>query len=506
MPKLPTSTMRNAMRDSVQNFSNAAAPRISLIQLATLADNFASWPGVQRDKELEEFWPSEPFLAGAIFSICARNAAFRWEVTGPRDQVKWAQSLLSQADFGKGWQSLIMKISLDILTTGNGAFMEVIRPARARTKAGVWYDAVKALNPETKMHEWVPFDRHSGKLKHGMTQDVDFDVQDSMLDLPTGLAHLDSSRCQRTGNPALPVIYTDIDGREHTLANHQVACLSEMPSPRLEHLGYQRCAVDRVLRAARIIKDTEIYKAEKVSGRFTRAIHLTNIDAATIQDAVDQAAENNDNSGLMRYSQPVVAATLDPNAKASVETIELATMPDGFSEEESLRWYIAALALGIGVDYGFLAPLPGNKLGTGTQAETASRQAKGKSSQLFVNTIEQVINWHGILPCDTVFEFNMPDPYEESERDRAFGRRARSLSILVKAGIIDAQIAAQIASDDGDLSPQYLAQMGLADLTPIITVSGSDKVCEIRTFTPRVLPPPPQEAAPDEAEKEGDGE
>jgi len=481
-------TVSSAMSSSVQKFDAARVPRIALIQLASMAETVAAWPGLRRDLDLEKFWPTEPFLAGAIFSICSRNASFRWEITGPRDQAKWAQGLLSQADFGKGWQSLIMKLSQDLLTTGNGAFMEIIRPARARTKAGLWYDAINIHNPDTNMHEWVPFNRHSGKPMFGMKQGEDFSIQDSMLDLPTGLAHLDSFRCQRTGNPSYPVLYTDINGYEHILAHHQVAPLSEMPSTREDHLGYQRCAVDRVLRAAQIVLDTEIYKGEKISGRFTRAIHLTNIDADVIQDAVDQAGENNDNMGLLRYSQPVIAATLDPNAKASVETIELATIPDGFDEDASFRWYVAALAMGLGVDYGFLAPLPGNKLGTGSQAETADRQAKGKSSQLFISMIEQAMNWHGVLPCETSFRFNAPDPAEESERDRAFGRRARSLSILAKAGMITPEIGAQIAADFGDIDPQYLAQMGLADLTPIVTVSDNDKICDTRTFVPRVIP------------------
>jgi len=393
-----------------------------------------------------------------------------------------------------------MKLSQDLLTTGNGAFLEIIRPARARTKAKVWYDAVRIIHPDTQEVEWVPYNRHSGRFEYALKQGEDFEIRDSMVDLPIGLGQLDSNRCQRTGDPAFPVLYTDIHGFQHRLAAHQVVPLSEMPSPREDHLGWQRCGVDRALRAAQITRDTEIYKHEKISGRFARSIHLTNIDADIIQDAVQQANENNNNLGLIRYSQPIIAATLDPNAKASTETIDLASMPDGFDEESTFRWYIAALALGLGVDYGFLAPLPGNKLGTGTQSETADRQSKGKSSRLFTNLIEHVINWRGILPGDTTFRFNAPDPFEESERDRAFGRRARSLSILIKANVITPEIGAQIAADDGDVDPQYLAQMGLADLTPIITVSSNDVICDTRQFVPRV--PPPQLEEPPESEEE----
>lgn len=495
MAELPVPTLAGALTDSVQVFDRDDRPRITLLLAASVADEAPAWPSLYRDQYLEKFWPTEPFLAGAVFSVASRNAAFRWELTGPRDQVQWAQRLLSQADFGQGWQSFVMKLSQDLLCCSNGAFIEVIRPARARTKAGVWYDAVRTPDPDSGEFKWFIYDRHSGEIDFGRKQERDFTVTDSPVDLPVGLGTLDSQRCVRTGDPAYPVIYTDILGVPHQLAAHQVVPLAEMPSPRKEHYGQQYCAVDRVLRAAQIIRDMEIYKHEKVSGRFARAVHLTNIDADAIQDAIRQADENADNSGLLRYSQPIVAATLDPNAKASHDTIELASMPDGFSEDESLRWYVAALADGFGVDYGFLAPLPGNKLGTGTQAETADRQAKGKSSRLFINLIEHAINWRGILPCETVFKFNTPDPYEESEKDRALGRRARSLSILVQAGIVTPEIAAQIASDDGDLSPQYLAQMGLADLTPIITVSSNDVVCDTREFTPRNVPPslPPEQ-------------
>ena len=90
-----------------------------------------------------------------------------------------------------------------------------------------------------------------------------------------------------------------------------------------------------------------------------------------------------------------------------------------------MRWYIAGVANALGVDYGFLAPLPGNKLGTSTQAETQERQSRGKSSRLFMEALTYKFNWAGILPKTTTFKFTASDPEEESERDRAFARRAR---------------------------------------------------------------------------------
>ena len=503
--RLPKLHSGSAQRGSVQQFDLHGTPNLVIMQIASVADEAPSWPTPLRDQYLDKFWPQEPFLSGAIFSVASRNASFRWEVTGPHRQATWAQQLLSQSDFGRGWQSLMMKLTVDILCQDNGAFLEIIRPSRAKLfSSGSVYDAVRAPHPETGSPTWFPYNRHSGKFLRHLQHGKDFSITDSPLDLPVGLAHLDSQKCTRTDDPSRPIFYVDDHGRRHLLSSHQVAPLAEMPSPRKKYRGYQHCAVTRALRLAQIIRDMLIYKHEKISGRFARAIHLTNIDADAIQDAVNQAEQAADNKGLIRYSQPIVAATLDPNARPGIETIELASLPDGFNEESSLRWYVAGLALDLGVDYGFLAPLPGNRLGTGTQAETAERQAKGKSSRLFINLMEHTINWSGILPTCTTFRFNTPDPYEESERDRALGRRARSLSILIKAGVITPEVAAQIAADTGDLDPQYLSQMQLADLTPIVTLSGTDVQCDIRRFMPKPQPQRLQEPGPQGQESDND--
>ena len=261
--------------------------------------------------------------------------------------------------------------------------------------------------------------------------------------------------------------------------------LSEMPSPRAEHYGVQHSAVDRVFKLAQVLRDLHTYKQEKISGRFARAIHLTNVDPQVIQDAIDQAEENADSRGLLRYMQPIIAATLDPNATPGVSTLELASLPDGFDEETIMRWYIAGLAVVLGVDYGFLAPLPGSKLGTAAQAETQERQARGKSSRLFMSMLAHKFNYSGILPNSVCFRFSQSDPYVESEKDRAFARRTRARSTAIRSGEITPQIARQMACDIGDLDPKYLAMLGERDLSPIITVSGDDLIRDYSEYTPR---------------------
>ena len=426
-----------------------------------------AWWSPARDKYFREFWPTEPFLASAIYSISARNAAYEYDLKGPKDDVEYAQNLLAHANFGEGWQSFITKLTIDLSTQDNGAFIEIIRPAKVRM-AGEILPAVKSYNYETKQSVWVA-------VKEGVTIPVfDREVMDLPTDLPIGIAHLDSGRCQRTGDPQFPVIYTDINGYPHKMAWWQVTTLEDMPSPIESMNGVGVCALSRVFRTAQVLKSISTYKEEKVSGRFNRAIHLTNVDPEAINDAIEQSNARNDNLGLQRYSQPVVAATLNPDAVPSVVTINLASIPDGFDEKSTMEWYISNLALALGVDYGFLAPLPGKGLGTASQSEVQAKQALGKSSRLFMNQMEFKINYGGIIPSTTTFSFNDEDIENQQMRDRSAQIRAQTRAVQIQSGEITPAIARQLATDDGDLDRKYLNLLGEQDLTPGVTSSSTE--------------------------------
>jgi len=495
--KLPAIDRKKVIARSVQEPVDSPS---FVLWVAQMGDEAPQWWSPSRDRYLDKFWPREPFLSGAIYSVASRNASFRYELTGPRDQVIWAQRLLAQADFGQGWQPFLMKVTQDLLVLGNGAFIEIVRPAKTRLK-GRTLGAYRAPHPETTEMIWYAFDPRSGQSYS--QYDHDFKVTDSPLTLPIGIAHLDSMRCVRTGDPDYPVIYHDQSGKPHRLSWYQVVTLEEMPSPRREWKGVQVSAVDRALKLAQILRDLSTYKGEKISGRFARAVHLTNISPDKIQDAIAQAEEHADDRGLLRYMQPIIAATLDPNARPEVATLELASMPDGFDEETTMRWYIAGLALDFGVDYGFLAPLPGSKLGTAAQAETAERQARGKSSRLFMTMLAQKLNYAGVLPSTVAFRFAQSDPYEESERDRAFARRTRARSTAIQSGEITPEIARQMAADVGDLDPQYLALLGEGDLSPIVTVDGAELLREPKDLAPKRQLPLPMDTEEPGTENEG---
>ena len=227
-----------------------------VLSLATVADSFVPWgsaPAI-RDRQLRTFLPTEPILASALYNICIRNAAFAWELAGPPLSVEAMQDILVQSDMGAGWQVMMVKVCTDLFSQDNGAFIEVIRDG---------------LSPESPV---------------------------------INLAHLDAARCQRTGDPEIPVIYHDRKNVRHKMEPHQIRMLAEFPSPIETMNGVQLCAVSRILRASQLLRDISVYQREKVSGDNPNAIHLVSgVSSAEITDAMNQHKMNQAERGMQRW-------------------------------------------------------------------------------------------------------------------------------------------------------------------------------------------------------------
>lgn len=460
--------LREIQRRSVQDVETS--PAMPLIQIARVADEAPRWWSASRDQYLRKFFPTEPYLCGALYSVIARNAAYKLEFEGPEAGVKKAKKLMASCNFFKGWQNFALLTSLDQLSQDNAGFFEIIRPTRVKILGGFEgqlerYNGatLKATKMMVKSKEtgeedlgWVaqtPYPREWVSL-----EGIDYKRLDNPMDLPLSLAHLDAACCRRTGDPEKPVTYTDNKNKEHTLQWWQVATLDDMPSADRSHHGVGYSAVTRALRLSQTLRSIQIYKQEKVDGRFAGTVWVTNIAADIISDAIAGAMENAASRNLSKYMPPVVAGTMDPSAIPTVAEIKLASLPDGYNEEEMLRWYIAGLALDFGVDYGFFAPLPGNKLGTSQQAEVAERQSRGKASRLYMSQMEQILNTHGILARGVIAEYKEVDVTEELDRDTASQRRAKTRSLMVESGEITPEMARAMAVRDGDYT-EDIAQM-----------------------------------------------
>ena len=390
-----------------------------------------------RDRLLRRFITEEHFFASAMGIVAARNAALSWNLTGTRPRlIDGAQQMLNNVNFGGGWDEFIVQTTIDLSTQDQGAFIEIVR---------------ESDDPRSPC---------------------------------IGLNHLDAALCYPTGNPETPVIYQDTLGEWHEMKWYQVYRLLEMPSPITPlDVGYfgriQYSTLTRVLRAAKTMQSIWIYNDEKAGGRFTRSVHFVNgIGEKQLQDALARAALSNDDEGLRRYSPGLLVTTLNPDARPTVASIELASLPSGWDEEKAIKHYITALSMAFMTDYQEFAPLPGGGLGTSAQSEILDKKSRGKGPALFQSMMTRLMNHAGILPRGVEFNFNEPNP--DAARDDAELQkvRAEAAEINIRSGVWTPGFARQIQLDDGSITEEQYdvlaAETGTTDQTNTIVVQDDE--------------------------------
>lgn len=385
----------------------------TLMFLAQRADEMIAWgTNVKaRDAQLRAFIPEEFRFNSALGIVASRNAAFSWKIEGPEQKAKLYQERLQHANFGKGWANLIAQITIDLSTQDHGAFIEVIRDR----------------------------DSEEGEV--------------------IGLAHLDASRCHPTGKPEEPVWYMDQNNKFHKLKWYQVIHLLEVPATIETKPGLQYSVLTRLMLACRTIRDISIYVQEKVGGRNARAVTLVKgVTAKSVMEAWEQAKANFDSAGLFRYSMPLLISAVDPKADIGFETLEIASLPDGFDLDLSEKQYIAQLAMAFMTDYQEFAPLPGGNLGTSQQSEILHAKSRGKGPGLFMKLISEAINFW-ILPDDLEFKWDEQDPDADATEAANQKTRAEARAARIGSGELTPEVARMIALEQGDLTQEQYDEL-----------------------------------------------
>lgn len=394
-----------------------------IMWMGQVSDSFVKFntpPYKQRDRQLKEFAPSEPLFASALGIVCSRNASQDWALTGSKNLVQRTQEMLMEADLGNGWESLMVKLSIDFYTQDQGAFLEIIR---------------MQANSDTSP--------------------------------VIGVSTLESARMFPTGERETPWMYLDTKGAYHKLPWYNVIHFRETPWPTIYPI--QICALSRILMMCQTLKNVTIYNEEKTGGRFVRAIHLLKgITHNEVDDAIHRAMTDGDNQQLMRYLQPVYVNSIDPSADVGHDTIELASVPDHFEMDTSLKWYIALLAMGFQTDYQEFAPLPGGNLGTSHQSEVLHLKTRGKGPAYFRKLITRAMNFRKIMPPGVIFGFDEQDIQEETQRAELRKTRAEEREIRIRSTEITPQEARQLALDAGDMPEEMFTASQQPDITPQI--------------------------------------
>lgn len=412
--------------DKLEPIDRSRSSSSILLSFADLQSKIEPWGAnwMLRDSQLRSLFLTEPFLCAAVYNVAATRSAFSWKIEGPPKTARLVQEMLNGSEYQHGFSALQLKVAVDVLTQDNGGFVHIVR-------------------------------KHKGNPSSAVVS----------------LHHLDAARCYRTGNHLKPVIYIDSEGQEHILSWYEVMTFEDMPHPSYNARGRQVCFVSRVLKAAETIKAMTQYKDEKISGRYSRAIHVVSgVANHEIEDAKKIAQIQADNQGLMHYMEPIILTTLDPSGSVGHVKIDMASLPEGFSESEQLKWYITLIAMAAGGEYQDFSPLPGGNLGTSSQSETLHRKAQAKGHALWMKLWETKMRATNILPRSVAFRFLQQDAQAELEKAIIAEKRATERKIRIESGEITQTIAQQIAVDSGDLKAEYLLLMGQQDETPITTV------------------------------------
>lgn len=391
--------------------------------LANAGGIVSPWWSTTRDLQLRHFWKDCDHLSGTIYSMQSKMTAIPVRVD-PKDmsdrraveEARFLTEVINDAPgFGKGWVTEYGKWIEDIYTQDNGAFLEVIGAGR----------------------------------KDG-----------PIIGMPVSIAHLDSSRCLRTGSFEYPVIYTDTDGQRYKLHYTRVMMASQMESPIADMLGVGVCAISRCINVAQTLTDLLIFKMENLGSRPHRQIVVTRggLDPRDLQTAFRMAEGQMDAMGLRRYSKVVVAGS-QALPEASLESYDLSKMPTGVDETTSITLGMAAIALAFGTDARELFPA----LTAGaTRADALLQHMKqrGKGPGQILQITERLMNFKFVPPHLKFSTDFQDDAQDRQEAEIAMVRANRRVQDTTTGAITDRVMHEQMM-EDGDITQAQFDQMEL---------------------------------------------
>ena len=424
--------------------------------LGTIAPDLPPYWSMQRDAVLLGTLFREPVWAAAVSKAINKETAKSWKVESEIDlRAKRAQELFVSFDGNRGWVGGMAKHLQSYLLTGNGAFVEIVR-ATAAAGARI-----------------------------------------------LGLVPLDSLRCLRTGDAAIPVIYRDRKGNEHEMKDYQVFMLSDMPDQSELWYGVGHCAAERAYTKILQMEGLERYLLEKLTGRRPLAVHIINgMRSDTIQGIIQTAQEDAQRKGLSNYMGAAIAGIIDPGATPGLVTIPLAEVPEGFDAEKERAESKLVYADCIGLDPQDLDPrlISRSALG-GAQSVVLAEKVSG--TEAWPKDWGHAVNEY-VLDDRTTWTFEERDLRDQLQAAQVTQARAGAVETMVNSGVITLPQGTQKLVDWDELPKEFLP----VDVTPDEELSDEEKPESEEEQTAAPVPeipataPVPAPAAPTATNKE----
>lgn len=372
-----------------------------------------------RDRFLLDFSRSESMAASAVYSMKTRIGTLNYELNGPPRAKKFSQELLKKPGLADSLSVVVQKLSSDLDTSDNGAFLELWR----------------AGNPEKAPPKGSPV---------------------------LGFGHLDSRLCWRSFDPEFPVWYTNpVTGKIRKLHKDRVIYTADNPQPVELARGIGFCSISRALRMVRVFRSMEIFADEKLSGRFVRAIGaISGVSAGQVKRALENHRDDQDSKGYVIYNE--IPFLIDPSTegKNDIKILlqDLAGVPDGFNFRDSADLYAYILAFCFGVDAREFWPATQSGA-TKADATVQNMKARGRGIGNRIQTIEYMLR--AALPETVTFEYDFTDDDQDKLQAEIRQTKVAYLGALVRDGAITNLEERAIAIADGIIDGALLESLEL---------------------------------------------
>lgn len=363
-----------------------------------------AWGLPSRDRKLRSLYRGVyAWIAqAAVASVAKKVKQTPWQVSGGRNLAAYFQSVLQDADFGDGWGMFLTRVLLDFLTCDYGAYIELIG---------------------------------AGKSDSALRGRV------------LGIAHLDSLRCQPTGNIEYPVVYwSRRTGKMHRLHYTRVLRLVDMADGDENRFGCGLSALSRAVSALAQQTGAQQYVAEMLNDQPPAGIFYNRGMTQAQWGAAYDAYAAQKRTGYKGFMQ--ISGT-DPALGG--EILKFAAAPEGFDFGLYTEIAVNVFAAAFGIDRQDIWPLTGRMAGTATQSDILNEKARGMMFGDILQTLERALNTR-VLPPSLEFSFQPKD--EDGDQQRANRLQAVvniAADLKTRVGLPQLQVLQFLAAQSDDL-------------------------------------------------------
>ena len=382
------------------------------------------WWSRARDYKLWDFVVESNHMAIAVYNATVKVAGLTFKIRA-RDQNnpqhnRQAEELeylyKTTPGFGAGWIPEYSKFLIDILTTDNGGFIEIIGEG---------------------------------------------DPEGPIIGMPISLRHWDSRRCTRTANPIYPVLISDDYGKQFKVHWTRIISMTQMPSSRREMNGVGLSAVSRSIMIAQTLNDIVTYKQERLGSRpHNQLLVGKGITGEEIRQAFRQVEETLSDRGHKRYSKTVAIGSR--NTEISLERIDLSHM-EPFEEDISINLGMYAIAAAFGMEADELWPTAsGGGGGSQGAADLKRNRSRSRLPTQITGELASQFNFK-VMPPHLEFSFDFKDDAEDQARALIRDIRSRNRERDLGTGALNVRTARLRMLEDGDIEREAFEEMELID-------------------------------------------